>query len=285
MPDFNIKDKQGTKIGSIEQKGPGLVETFMAVSGALRVAQMNDVIAYIESINLMFTETYEMLHSFEESKSNIDISQEMARMVETSKNLTAIVNAAPDLDKQKKFLKYFESKLKFECEEATSLIQSIVITIKTLQELNRLFTLVDRYFELHNASCDRLESEGFDIAEVTDLKFLSLHQKWTSDTNQIFDYFNEILELIETANSNPRSDFPSDVLNNLLLKEVEMINIMQACLIQTEGRENAARRLMGAPSQPFPKPSIAEELQKLVSLKEEGHINQTEFEILKKKLI
>ena len=285
MPDFNIRDKQGTKIGSIEQKGPGLVETFMAVSGALRVAQMNDVIAYIESVNQMFTETYEMLHSFEESKSNIDVSQEMAIMVETSKNLTAIVNAAPDLDKQKKFLKYFESKLKFECEQATALNQSVVNTIETLQEPNRLFILVDQYLELHNASCERLESEGFDIAEVTDLKFLSLHQKWASDTNQIIDYFNEILELIKTANSNPRSDFPLDVLNNLLLKENEMTNVMQACLIQTDGRENAARRLMGAPSQPIPKSSIAEELQKLVSLKEEGHINQAEFEVLKKKLI
>lgn len=285
MPDFNIKNSQGTKIGSIEQKGPGLVETFMAVSGALRVAQMNDVIAYIESINQMFTQTYELLHSFEESKSNIDISREMARMVETGKKLTAIVDAAPDLDKQKKFLKYFESNLKFQCEEASALNLSVVDTIETLQELNRLYVLVDQYFELHNASCDRLESEGFDIAEVTDLKFLSLHQKWTSDTNQIMDYFNEILELIETANSNPRSDFPSDALNNLLLKEVEMTNVMQACLIQTEGRENAARRLMAAPSQPFPKTSIAEELQKLVSLKEEGHINQAEFDVLKKKLI
>jgi hypothetical protein len=285
MPDFNIKDKQGNKIGSIEQKGPGLVETFMVVSSALRVAQMNDVIAYIESINQMFTETYEMLHSFEESKSNIDISQEMARMVETSKNLTAIVNAAPDLDKQKKFLKYFESKLKFECEEATALIQNVSNTIETLQELNRLFILVDQYFELHNASCDRLESEGFDIVEVTDMKFLTLHQKWTSDTDQIIDYFNEILELITNANSNPRSEFPVEVLDDLLSREFEMTSLIKACSLQTDGRENAARRLMGATFQPIQKSSIAEELQRLVLLKDEGHINQAEFEILKKKLI
>ena len=285
MPDFNIRDKQGNKIGSIEQKGPGLVETFMAVSSVLRVAQINDAIAYVESINQMFAETYELLNSLKESKSNIDISQEMAIMVETSKNLTATVDAAPDLDKQKKFLKYFESILKLECVEATALVQKVVDTIGILQELNRLFTLVYQYFELHNASCDRLESEGFDASEITDLNFLALQQRWTNDTDQIIAYYNEILELIETTNSNPRSEFPMEVLDNLLSRELALTNMMKACLIQTDGRENAARRLMDSTSRPNLKPNIAEELQRLVSLKQEGHINQAEFEILKKKLI
>jgi hypothetical protein len=42
---------------------------------------------------------------------------------------------------------------------------------------------------------------------------------------------------------------------------------------------------MDSTSRPNQKPNIAEELQRLVSLKQEGHINQEEFEILKKKLI
>lgn len=285
MPDFNIRDRQGNKIGSIEQQGPGFVATFMAVSGALRSAQINDAIAYVESINQMFTETYEMLHSFKESKSNIDISQEMAKMLETSKNLTTTVNEAPDLDKQKKFLKYFESTLKLECVEATTLVQNVLNTVGILQELNRLFNVIHQYFELHNASCDRLESEGFYLSEITDANFLALEQRWTTETDQIIDYYNEILELINTANSNPRSEFPMEVLDSLLSRELEMTNVMKACLIQTEGRENAARRLLDATSRPILKPNIVEELQRLVSLKQEGHIDQAEFDILKKKLI
>jgi hypothetical protein len=257
----------------------------MAVSGAIRGAQINDVITYVESIHQMFTEAYAMLRSFEESKSNIEISQESARMVQTSQKLIATVNAAPALDKQKKYLKYFESTLKLECLEATELIQNVFNTLEILQELNRLFSLVYQYIELHNASCNRLEAEGFYMLEITDVKFLALEQKWINDTDQIIAYYNEILELIETANSRPRSEFPMVVLDKLLSREIEMTNIMEACLIQTDGRENAARRLMDATSRPNLKPNIAEELQKLVLLKEDGHINQAEFEILKKKLI
>jgi hypothetical protein len=285
MPDFNIRDRQGNKIGSIEQKGPGLVATFMAVSGAIRSAQINDAIAYVESINQMFTETYEMLYSFEASKSNIDVSQEIAKMLETSKNLTAIVDAAPDLDKQKKFLKYFESNFKLDGVKAIALVESVLNTIGILQELNRLFHVFHQYFELHNASCDRLESEGFYLSEITDVNFLALEQRWTKETDQIIDYYNEILDLIDTANSSPRSEFPMKAFDSLLSRELEMTNVMKACLIQTDGRENAARRLMDATSRPIPKPNIVEELQRLVSLKQEGHINQAEFDTLKKKLI
>jgi len=288
VPNFNINDSQGYKVGSIEQQSPGLIdafEAFMVAKGAVRAGQVNEIVIYTESVHDMFNQTYAMLDSFKSLKSNIDVSQELSAMLSASESLMAASKAAPPLHKQKKYLTFFESTLKDECQKATETIQKVINSVQVLQELNRLFFMVDEYFEYHNASCDRLESEGFDLSDITDKKFHLLNDKWTRDTDVIIDYFNQIVETIENSNKNSRSNFPIEEFNELIDREQEMTDLMKACLVQTEGRENAAKRLLASTSHSGSPISVSAELQKLVDLKEEGHISEAEFKALKKKLM
>lgn len=288
MPNFNINDKQGFKIGSIEEQGPGFLDAFeamMLARGAVRMGQVNEVMAYIDSVHQMFSQTYELLNSLRESKSNIEIGPESEALIPTSERLLETINAAPSYVKQKRYLAYFENTLKAECERATTTVQNVINTIQVLQELNRLFYLVDDYIELHNASCDRLEAEGFNLEEVVDKKFLALNDKWIQESDVILDYFNEILALIEIANTTPRSEFPIEQLQGLLDQEEDMTTRMKSSLVQTEGREIAAKRLLSNSTGSREMSTVTEELQKLVELKEAGHLTDSEFKALKMKLL
>ena len=287
MPDFRIRNSEGFTIGSIEQKTDlsQLFQTYFQASQAIRFAQLSEIQAYIDSIHVLFTDTYNLISAFDSKQTGISLEYERSILIPASQRFLSLIENGSTLNSPKKIIKYFEENIKPEAEKASGIVRRVYDTILRLEILSNLFCEIREYIKFHNASCDRLESQGFDLEKVTEESFLKLNKNWYEKTDVLINYFDEILNLIEKVNNTPRNQFPVLELQELVDRQPELSENISTCVNLTEGREKAALRLLDVKLKQESPSSISQELEKLVILLKDGHLNEEEFKILKNRLI
>jgi len=286
MPDFNIRDSWGQKIGSIEEKGPSFLDSLAQMQQMKRMIQYHEREVFINGV-------YDLLDTVSNQVKSMTAIAELGQLqgeidVMISQNWLdwhEAVKKAPSPVQARKLQNYVQNELAPLAEDIKENIEEWLPAIQSLTKLNSLLDYIDAYYEFHNESCDRVNAQGLTEIEVTDKLFIKLNDDWGRELDRLIEFHTKVVTLVNRLDSDEEFESIFEDIDAIFERSPDLQTQVENLVNLTNGREKAAERVLSNQSASQLAPSLTDELGKLASMKNEGLLTDEEFETAKKKLL
>lgn len=286
MPDFNIKNTWGQKIGSIEEKGPGFLDALAKMQNMQKMLRSAERVKLVEDFYADMSAIVSQVEAMGFLAAQVNLHGEIHKIVRGAlDSWLNVMERTPFGQSERKMEKFHTNEILPLAAEIRAEMLEIYPTLIVFTQLNGLMALFNEYFEFHNESCNRLEAQGLSEIEIADNVFLRLDQNWNLASAALLDLYNEVVSL--AARLDTKDDIENIAANANLMhaRAPELQAQIDNLIYLTNGRERAAERVLASQSSSHSSISMSEELEKLIAMKDSGILTQKEFGIAKKKLL
>jgi hypothetical protein len=286
MSNFNIRDSWGNKVGSIEQQGPGLIDTFLEYKAIKQIVESQQRDEFVMSVYRLLDNLSDNVQQLTSVAEHLSLHGQLRGYISSRwLDWHAAVNSTPNSIRSKRIKNHTQDILMPLAAEIQENVESLLPTIELVTKLNVLLSLFDQYFEFHNASCDRVIAQGLLEVDIKDPVFLKVDSTWAAGLDELLAIHTEIAEICNWINNDQPYEVAQEKTEALFETLPEINSKIENMVQLTNGREIAAERVLNSVAAISTSESIADELQKLANLKSSGVISDDEFDKAKKKLL
>lgn len=286
MPDFNIKNSWGQKVGSIEEKGPGVLDVIAQMQHTHRMFRSAERTKLVE-------ETYNDLSVL---SSHLGSMTSLAEIVNLHNEVNTLITSllrswldgmerTPFGQSERNVDKYHKKVMLPLSDEIRENVLSIYPTLEVFTKLEGLLNLINQYLFFHNESCDRVEAQGLFEIEISDQVFISLNENWSKELDRLIEFHTETASLAARLDGVEAFESIQEDVDELFDKLPELQAHIDNLVNLTNGREKAAERVLANHGKSQSPASFSDELVKLAEMRNSGILTQDEFEMAKKKLL